>query len=168
MGSRAGLGRLRNPRRLHLKHRTQPVTETPTPQDKTRLVLETLLAVHDSVTDSPDAFSGYTGDEEDTVRVLQGLWELLRANPELTTPDELLEDWQDSLFDPELEYTPEESDAKLARAFAERKEGALLKLGDLQAKLGDPSQQRSWGAVGDLELVNQRLQELKEHLGLTD
>ena len=142
------------------------MTETPNQQDKTRLVLETLLAVHDSVTDCADAFSGYTGDKEDTLRVLEGLWELLEANPVLTTTEELLEEWQDSLFDPELEYSPEESDAKLAKAFVKGKEGALVKLGDLFERLSNPNQERSWGAVGDLELVNQRLLELKEHLGL--
>jgi hypothetical protein len=132
-------------------------------QAQTRLVLETLLALHDSVADSPEAFAGYEGSEEDTERLLGELWELLQANPELTTSEELLEEWQDSVFDPELEYnSPEEQEAKLAQAFAEGKASALLKLGDLYERLSNPEQEQSWKAVVDLEQVNTQLQALKE------
>ena len=68
--------------------------------EKTRLVLETLLVAHDAVADSPEAFAGYEGTPENTQRLLQELWEVALANPELTTTEELLEEWQTSLFNP--------------------------------------------------------------------
>ena len=61
---------------------------------KTDLVLKSLLAIHESITDA-DAMQGYEGLPEQVEEIYWEIWSLLERNPDLKQPEELLEEWME-------------------------------------------------------------------------
>jgi len=69
---------------------------TPQLKGKTGLVLETLLAIHESIEDSQAMFSSMQGYEGLPLQVEQIYWEVwgvLSRNPDLKTTEEVMEQW---------------------------------------------------------------------------
>ena len=61
---------------------------------KTDLVLKSLLAIHESITDA-DAMQGYEGLPEQVEEIYWEIWSLLERNPGLKQPEEVLEEWME-------------------------------------------------------------------------
>ena len=61
---------------------------------KTSLVLQSLLAIHESIEDS-DAMQGYEGLPLQVEQIYWEVWGVLARNPSLTKPEEVVEQWME-------------------------------------------------------------------------
>jgi len=61
---------------------------------KTRLVLQSLLAIHDSIVDA-DAWQGYEGTPEQVETLMWEVYGILAKNPFVTDPGQVTEIWID-------------------------------------------------------------------------
>lgn len=61
---------------------------------KTDLVLKSLLAIHESITDA-DAMQGYEGLPEQVEEIYWEIWSLLERNPDLKQSEEVLGEWME-------------------------------------------------------------------------
>ena len=61
---------------------------------KTSLVLQSLLAIHESIEDS-DAMQGYEGLPLQVEQIYWEVWGVLSRNPSLTKPEEVVEQWME-------------------------------------------------------------------------
>jgi len=68
---------------------------------KTGLVLQSLLHIHESIEDA-EAMQGYEGLPLQVEKIYWEVWGVLAKNPDLTTPDEVLEIWIDEYAAPDF------------------------------------------------------------------
>ena len=61
---------------------------------KASLVLQSLLAIHESIEDS-DAMQGYEGLPLQVEQIYWEVWGVLARNPSLTKPEEVVEQWME-------------------------------------------------------------------------
>jgi hypothetical protein len=61
---------------------------------KTSLVLQSLLAIHESIEDS-DAMQGYEGLPLQVEQIYWEVWGVLARNPSLTRAEEVVEQWME-------------------------------------------------------------------------
>ena len=61
---------------------------------KASLVLQSLLAIHESIEDS-DAMQGYEGLPLQVEQIYWEVWGVLSRNPSLTKPEEVVEQWME-------------------------------------------------------------------------
>ena len=61
---------------------------------KTSLVLQSLLAIHESIEDS-DAMQGYEGLPLQVEQIYWEVWGVLARNPSLTKSEEVVEQWME-------------------------------------------------------------------------
>ena len=61
---------------------------------KTELVLKSLLAIHENITDI-GAMQGYEGLPEQVEEIYWEIWSLLERKPDLRHPEEVLEEWME-------------------------------------------------------------------------
>lgn len=61
---------------------------------KTSLVIQSLLAIHESIEDS-DAMQGYEGLPLQVEQIYWEVWGVLARNPSLTKPEEVVEQWME-------------------------------------------------------------------------
>mgnify|MGYP001196535227 CR=1 FL=1 len=76
---------------LH-KPLTMPVTNHL--RTKTRLVLQSMLGIHDSIVDA-DAWQGYEGTPEQIETLMWEVYGILAKNPSVTDPGTVLEIWME-------------------------------------------------------------------------
>jgi hypothetical protein len=61
---------------------------------KTRLVLQSLLGIHDSIVDA-DAWQGYEGTPDQVERIMREVYGILSKNPGVTDPSKVLDLWME-------------------------------------------------------------------------
>ena len=61
---------------------------------KTSLVIQSLLAIHESIEDS-EAMQGYEGLPLQVEQIYWEVWGVLARNPSLTKPEEVVEQWME-------------------------------------------------------------------------
>ena len=71
---------------------------TPQLKGKAGLVLETLLAIHESIEDS-QAMQGYEGLPLQVEQIYWEVWGVLARNPDLATTEEVMDQWMDDCVD---------------------------------------------------------------------
>ena len=65
---------------------------------KASLVLQSLLAIHESIEDS-DAMQGYEGLPLQVEQIYWEVWGVLARNPSLTKPEEVVEQWMEDCIE---------------------------------------------------------------------
>lgn len=77
-----------------LLHKPPTMPGTNHLRTKTRLVLQSMLAIHDSIVDA-DAWQGYDGTPEQIETLMWEVYGILAKNPFVTDPGEVTEIWID-------------------------------------------------------------------------
>ena len=62
--------------------------------ETTRLVLQTLLDLHDSIVDA-DAWQGYEGTPDQVEKLMWEIYGVLTKNPHINTSEEAIEEWME-------------------------------------------------------------------------
>jgi len=96
---------------MHKTHKQ--ASEVPDLKDpkKTRLVLSSMLHIHDSIVDA-EALQGYEGNPEQLEELMWQVYGILAMNPEVTDTQEVhdiwLEDYAGSQIQKDLGWVPED------------------------------------------------------------
>jgi len=105
-----------DPSRSLEPHRPRPQTKSMGIPDlkgrkQTRLVLASLLLIHDSICDA-DAWQGYEGTPDQVEKIMWEVYGILAKNPEVTTTEEVhdiwLEDYATAELQKDLGWVPED------------------------------------------------------------